>query len=59
MVAILSRDGLITSKRRSRSIIYRTKFETVRAAINEPLKDCCAAHRRWSSVLSAAEKFND
>lgn len=43
-LAILSRAGLITSVRQSRSIIYRANFGKLRAAINYLLKDCCAGH---------------
>ncbi|PRD55391.1 ArsR/SmtB family transcription factor [Phyllobacterium myrsinacearum] len=43
-LAILSRAGLIASERQSRSIIYKAKFENLRAAINYLLKDCCAGH---------------
>jgi DNA-binding transcriptional ArsR family regulator len=43
-LAILSRAGLITSARQSRSIIYRANFGKLRAAINYLLKDCCAGH---------------
>ncbi|MBB3145470.1 DNA-binding transcriptional ArsR family regulator [Phyllobacterium trifolii] len=43
-LAILSRAGLISSERQSRSIIYHANFENLRAAINYLLKDCCAGH---------------
>jgi ArsR family transcriptional regulator, arsenate/arsenite/antimonite-responsive transcriptional repressor len=43
-LGILSRSGLISSERQSRSIIYRADFESLRGAINFLLKDCCAGH---------------
>ncbi|SDP48662.1 DNA-binding transcriptional regulator, ArsR family [Phyllobacterium sp. YR620] len=43
-LAVLSRAGLISSQRQSRSIIYRADFESLRGAINFLLKDCCAGH---------------
>lgn len=43
-LGILSRAGLISSERQSRSIIYRADFESLRGAINYLLKDCCAGH---------------
>ncbi len=43
-LAILSRAGLISSNRQSRSIIYRADFNGLRGAINYLLKDCCAGH---------------
>lgn len=43
-LAILSRAGLISSQRQSRSIIYRANFANLREAINFLLKDCCAGH---------------
>ncbi|HMF66591.1 MAG TPA: metalloregulator ArsR/SmtB family transcription factor [Phyllobacterium sp.] len=43
-LAILSRAGLISSERQSRSIIYRANFKGLREAINFLLKDCCAGH---------------
>lgn len=43
-LAILSRAGLVSIERQSRSIIYRANFENLREAINFLLKDCCAGH---------------
>lgn len=65
-LAILSRAGLITSARQSRSIIYRANFANLRTAINYLLKDCCAGHPDICAPLIAdivpccplAEKFN-
>lgn len=65
-LAILSRAGLITSERQSRSIIYKAKFENLRAAINYLLNDCCAGHPDICAPLIAdivpccppKEKFN-
>lgn len=43
-LAILSRAGLITSERQSRSIVYRANFESIREMVSFLLKDCCAGH---------------
>lgn len=40
-LAILTRAGLITGERRSRSIIYRANLEGFRSVIAFLLKDCC------------------
>jgi DNA-binding transcriptional ArsR family regulator len=40
-LAVLSRAGLITGERQSRSIIYRAELEGFRAVIAFLLKDCC------------------
>jgi DNA-binding transcriptional ArsR family regulator len=40
-LAVLSRAGLITGERQSRSIIYRADLEGFRAVIAFLLKDCC------------------
>ncbi|MGO4448322.1 ArsR/SmtB family transcription factor [Phyllobacterium sp. TAF24] len=66
-LAILSRAGLISSVRHSRSIIYRARFENLRAAISYLLKDCCAGHPDICTPLITdivpccppKEKFND
>lgn len=40
-LAILSRAGLVTSERHSRSIIYRAHIETLRSLLLFLAKDCC------------------
>lgn len=40
-LAILSRAGLVTSQRRSRSIVYRANIEALRALMLFLAKDCC------------------
>lgn len=40
-LAVLSRAGLVTGERRSRSIIYRADLDRLRAVITFLLKDCC------------------
>lgn len=40
-LAILSRAGLITSERQSRSILYRAELETVQALAGFLVNDCC------------------
>jgi len=41
-LAILSRAGLITAERQSRSIIYRADLAAVRGLVVYLLRDCCA-----------------
>lgn len=40
-LALLSQAGLVTSERRSRSIVYRAKLEGLRAMVLYLLRDCC------------------
>lgn len=40
-LSILTRAGLVTSERHSRSMIYRVKLETVHQLVLFLLKDCC------------------
>lgn len=40
-LAVLARAGLITSIRRSRSIIYRANLDRLRELVLFLLKDCC------------------
>ena len=40
-LSALSRAGLITSVRKSRSIIYRVDFDAVGALVGYLVKDCC------------------
>ena len=40
-LGVLSRAGLITSQRRSRSIIYRADLDRLRELVLFLLKDCC------------------
>ena len=40
-LGVLSRAGLISSERRSRSIVYRADLERVRGLVLFLLKDCC------------------
>ena len=43
-LSTLSRAGLVTSERQSRSIIYRADLERFRDAMTFLLKDCCGGH---------------
>ncbi|MDE2385993.1 MAG: helix-turn-helix transcriptional regulator [Alphaproteobacteria bacterium] len=40
-LGILSRAGLITAERHSRSLIYRVELETIRSLVLFLLRDCC------------------
>jgi ArsR family transcriptional regulator len=41
---ILSRAGLVTSERQSRSIIYRANLGQLQEVVTYLLKDCCGGH---------------
>lgn len=43
-LALLSKAGLVTSERHSRSIVYRAKLEGLRAVVLYLLRDCCNGH---------------
>ena len=43
-LAVLTRAGLISAERRSRSIIYRARLDTVSALAGFLVQDCCAGH---------------
>ena len=50
-LGVLSRAGLITSERRSRSIIYRVDLNQLRNLIVFLLKDCCEGRADLSQPL--------
>lgn len=52
-LGVLSRAGLITSERRSRSIIYRVDLNQLRDLIVFLLKDCCEGRVDLSQPLLA------
>lgn len=43
-LALLARAGLVSSERRSRSIIYRASTDRVRALSDFLMSDCCGGH---------------
>ena len=43
-LAVLTRAGLISAERHSRSIIYRARLDTVSALAGFLVQDCCAGH---------------
>jgi DNA-binding transcriptional ArsR family regulator len=43
-LSILSRAGLVSSERRSRSIIYRSDLRRLREVVTFLLQDCCGGH---------------
>ena len=53
-LGVLSRAGLITSERRSRSIIYRADLDRVRDLVLFLLKDCCEGRAGLCQPLLAA-----
>ena len=50
-LGILEGAGLVTSKRHSRSIVYRVDLTKVRALVVYLLKDCCAGKPELCSPL--------
>jgi ArsR family transcriptional regulator len=52
-LGVLSRAGLISSQRRSRSIIYRPDLDRLQALILFLLKDCCQGHADLCEPLLA------
>lgn len=52
-LSILQRSGLVTSTRRSRSIIYRADLATLRATMLFLLKDCCQGRADLCAPLIA------
>ena len=53
-LGVLSRAGLITSERRSRSIVYRADLDRVRDLVLFLLKDCCQGRADLCQPLLAA-----
>jgi ArsR family transcriptional regulator len=52
-LAILSRAGLISSERRSRSIIYRAEIDRVREIASFLVNDCCGGRPELCEPLVA------
>jgi DNA-binding transcriptional ArsR family regulator len=52
-LAVLARAGLVTSERRSRSIIYRANLEALRFLVLFLLKDCCGGRADICAPLLA------
>ncbi|SDL93305.1 DNA-binding transcriptional regulator, ArsR family [Modicisalibacter muralis] len=43
-LGVLSRAGLVVSRRQSRSVIYRANLECMRETVSFLVRDCCAGH---------------
>ncbi|MDR3494150.1 MAG: metalloregulator ArsR/SmtB family transcription factor [Ancalomicrobiaceae bacterium] len=54
-LGVLTRAGLITAERRSRSIIYRAQIATTRALIDFLTKDCCGGNPQICAALADGE----
>ena len=52
-LGVLSRAGLITAQRRSRSIIYRADLDRLREVVLFLLKDCCQGRAELCKPLRA------
>jgi len=52
-LAILSRSGLVSSEKHSRSIVYRVQLTSVRELIVYLLRDCCAGKPELCAPLIA------
>jgi ArsR family transcriptional regulator, arsenate/arsenite/antimonite-responsive transcriptional repressor len=50
-LSILSRAGLITSQRFSRSIVYRAELDALQAVVLYLLKDCCGGRSELCAPL--------
>ena len=53
-LGVLSRAGLVTSERRSRSIVYRADLDRVRDLVLFLLQDCCEGRADLCKPLLAA-----
>jgi ArsR family transcriptional regulator len=53
-LGVLSRAGLVTSERRSRSIVYRADLDRVRDVVLFLLQDCCEGRADLCQPLLAA-----
>ena len=53
-LGVLSRAGLVTSERRSRSIVYRADLDRVRDLVLFLLQDCCEGRADLCQPLLAA-----
>ena len=51
-LAVLARAGLIASVRRSRSIIYRARVESVRELVDFLMHDCCGGNPKICAALA-------
>lgn len=52
-LGVLSRSGLVTSERRSRSIVYRADLDGLREMVLFLLKDCCGGRADLCEPLLA------
>ncbi|WP_395664825.1 ArsR/SmtB family transcription factor [Methylocella sp.] len=52
-LATLTRAGLIDAERQSRSIVYRSRLEAVRALMSFLVKDCCGGRPEICAPLIA------
>ncbi len=52
-LAILTRAGLVTGERYSRSIVYRANLDRLRGVMTYLVKDCCGGRAELSAPLIA------
>ncbi|ALK09623.1 Protein ArsC [Blastochloris viridis] len=52
-LAILARAGLVTASRRSRSIVYRARPDSIHALVGFLVEDCCGGHAELCTPTSA------
>ncbi|GAB2800473.1 helix-turn-helix transcriptional regulator [Halomonas shantousis] len=50
-LGVLSRAGLVISRRHSRSVIYRANLERIRETVGFLIHDCCAGHPELCAPL--------
>ncbi|WNK20279.1 metalloregulator ArsR/SmtB family transcription factor [Halomonas piscis] len=53
-LSVLSRTGLVLSRRQSRSIIYRANLNHMQETIRFLVNDCCAGHPEVCDPLAAS-----
>jgi DNA-binding transcriptional ArsR family regulator len=50
-LGVLTRAGLVTAARHSRSIVYRANLDRAREVVTFLLKDCCGGHPETCSAV--------
>lgn len=56
-LSVLSRAGWVTSRRQSRSVIYRANLDHMQQTLRFLIRDCCAGHPEVCEPFMAA--FNE
>ena len=56
-VSILSRAGLVTSRKEGRSVLYAVDLEGTRALLGFLVEDCCRGHPEICGTLTRADSL--